>query len=60
MSNQKWLSDITYVRTDEGWLYLACILDLYGREIVGWAMDERMTKELVIDALRQAKNVSGE
>jgi len=52
--NQKWVSDITYIPTDEGWLYLAGILDLYGREIVGWAMGERMTKELVINALRQA------
>ena len=53
-SNQKWVSDITYISTDEGWLYLAGILDLYGREIVGWAMGERMTKELVMQALRQA------
>ena len=53
--NTKWLSDITYVKTDEGWLYLACVLDLYGREPVGWAMGERMTKELAINALKQAK-----
>jgi putative transposase len=53
--NKKWLSDITYIKTDEGWLYFACILDLYGREPVGWAMGERMTKELVISALKQAK-----
>ena len=52
--NQKWLSDITYVATDEGWLYVACTLDLYGREIVGWSMGERMTKDLVIDCLKQA------
>ena len=52
--NEKWLSDITYVATDEGWLYVACILDLYGREIVGWSMGERMTKGLVIDCLNQA------
>jgi len=52
--NQKWLSDITYVPTDEGWLYVACILDLYGREIVGWSMEERMTKDLVINCLKQA------
>ena len=52
--NQKWASDITYIPTDEGWLYLAGILDLYGREIAGWAMGERMTKELVIQALKQA------
>ena len=53
--NQKWVSDITYVPTDEGWLYVAGILDLYGREVVGWSMGERMTKGLVIEALQQAK-----
>jgi putative transposase len=52
--NQKWVSDITYIPTDEGWLYLACIMDLYGREPVGWAMSDRMTKELVMAALKQA------
>ena len=52
--NQKWVSDITYIATDEGWLYLAGILDLHGREVVGWAMGERMTKRLVIQALNQA------
>jgi len=52
--NQKWVSDITYVPTDEGWLYVAGILDLYGREVIGWAMGDRMTKNLVIDCLNQA------
>jgi len=52
--NEKWVSDITYIPTDEGWLYLAGILDLHGREPVGWAMGDRMTKELVIQALNQA------
>lgn len=52
--NQKWVSDITYIPTDEGWLYLAGILDLHGRELAGWAMDSRMKKELVMDAFRQA------
>ena len=52
--NQKWVSDITYVPTDEGWLYVAGIMDLYGREVIGWAMDERMTKELVIGCMDQA------
>ena len=52
--NEKWVSDITYVATDEGWLYVAGILDLYGHEVVGWAMGERMTKELVISCLNQA------
>ena len=53
--NQKWVSDITYIATDEGWLYLAGILDLHGREIAGWAMGKRMTRELVIQALNQAR-----
>ena len=57
--NQKWVSDITYIKTDEGWLYLAGILDLYGKEIAGWAMGERMTKELVISCLKQAKGRRG-
>jgi len=57
--NEKWVSDITYVATDEGWLYVAGILDLYGREVVGWAMGERMTKGLVMDCLRQAKTRRG-
>ena len=52
--NQVWLSDLTYIRTQEGWLYLTAVLDLYPREIVGWAMGARMTQQLVIDALRMA------
>jgi len=52
--DQAWTADITYVATAEGWLYLAIVLDLYTRQIVGWAMRERMTKDLVIDALRMA------
>jgi len=55
LPNQKWVSDITYIPTDEGWLYLAGVLDLHGREMVGWAMSDRMTKALCIDALKQAK-----
>jgi len=54
--NQAWVSDITYIATDEGWLYLAAVMDLYSGKIVGWAMEERMTQELVISALRQAIN----
>jgi len=49
-----WVSDITYIATREGWLYLAAVMDLYSGKIVGWAMSERMTKELVISALKQA------
>ena len=51
---QKWVSDITYVPTGEGFLYVAGILDLYDRSIVGWAMETHMRKELVIEALNQA------
>ena len=52
--DRKWVSDITYIATDEGWLYLAVVLDLYARRVVGWAMDGRMTAVLVCDALRMA------
>ena len=52
--NQKWLADITYIRTLEGWLYLAVILDLHSRRIVGWAMSKRMTSDLTIAALKAA------
>jgi transposase InsO family protein len=53
--NQVWVSDITYVRTEEGWLYLAAVMDLYTKEIVGYAMSERINKELVQVALQMAK-----
>jgi putative transposase len=52
--DQIWTADITYLATDQGWLYLAVVLDLYTRQIVGWAMRERMTQDLVVDALRMA------
>jgi putative transposase len=52
--NAKWCADITYIPTQEGWLFLAVILDLFSRRIMGWAMAARMTKELVCDALRMA------
>jgi putative transposase len=52
--NQVWVADITYLWTDEGWLFLAAVKDLHTCEIVGWAMDSRMTKTLVVDALRAA------
>jgi transposase InsO family protein len=51
---QKWLADITYIATLEGWLYLAAVLDLYTRRIVGWAMSDRMTSDLTIAALEMA------
>ncbi len=53
-ANTVWASDITYVRTDEGWIYLAAILDIYSRQIVGWSMKERLTQDLTIKALQQA------
>ena len=52
--NQVWASDITYIWTAEGWLYLAVVMDLFSRTIVGWSMSERMTRELVINAFVMA------
>jgi len=52
--NQKWVADISYIRTREGWLYLAVLMDLFSRMIVGWALRERLTASLAIDALRMA------
>ena len=52
--NQKWVADLTYIATEEGWLYVATVLDLFSRKIIGLAMSERMTTDLVIQALRQA------
>ncbi len=52
--NQRWVSDITYVRTSEGWLYVAVILDLYSRKVVGWATSTRLRRDLVLEALRMA------
>ena len=49
-----WVADITYVPTDEGWLYLAGVKDLHTCQLVGWAIDRRMTKELALAALRMA------
>jgi putative transposase len=52
--NQAWVSDVTYIGTDEGWLYLGCVLDLGSRRIVGWSMSDRMKARLVCDALTMA------
>jgi putative transposase len=52
--NQKWGSDISYVWTAEGWLYLAIVVDLYSRRIVGWAVSDRLRKELPMAALQRA------
>lgn len=52
--DKAWVADITYLSTAEGWLYLACVLDLGSRRIVGWSMSQRLTAELACDALRMA------
>jgi len=52
--NQKWLTDITYIPTQKGWLYLAAVLDVFSRRIVGWSMSERIDTKLVKSALQQA------
>lgn len=52
--DQAWVADITYVPTAEGWLYLAAVMDLHTRMIVGWSMEGRMTRDLIINALRMA------
>ena len=49
-----WVGDITYIATDEGWLYLAVVIDLFSRQVVGWSLREDMTSNIVIDALRMA------
>ena len=52
--NQRWAADFTYVDTAEGWLFLAVVLDLFSRRVVGWSMQEQMTSQLVMDALTMA------
>lgn len=52
--NERWLADITYIATREGWLYLAVVEDLYSRMVVGWSMAERMESRLVVEALEMA------
>ncbi len=54
LPNQRWVADITYVPTSEGWLYLSIIMDLYSRKVIGWAMSDRMTDSIVTDALKMA------
>ncbi|TVQ74722.1 MAG: IS3 family transposase, partial [Oceanospirillales bacterium] len=55
--NQVWAGDVTYCRTGEGWMYLAVVMDLYSRRIVGWHIDKRMTADLVSKALIKAFNL---
>ena len=52
--NEFWATDITHIRTHEGWLYLAVVLDLFSRRVIGWSMQPRITSELVVDALLMA------
>lgn len=52
--NEVWTSDITYVPTNEGWLYLAAVLDIYSRKVIGWQLDKRLNTELVEEALKHA------
>jgi putative transposase len=53
-ANQKWVADITYIATLEGWLYLAAVIDLFTRKVVGWSMSERIDSRLAVDALEMA------
>lgn len=52
--NEKWVSDITYIKVDKGFVYLAVIMDLFSRKIIGWALDTTMTNQLIIDAFNMA------
>ena len=52
--NQVWVTDITYIRTYEGWLYLAVVIDLFSRQIIGWSMQSKMHADLVLNALLMA------
>lgn len=54
LPDQVWVTDITYIRTHEGWLYLTAVIDLYSRMVVGWSMSSTMATELVLDALTMA------
>jgi putative transposase len=53
-ANRVWVTDITYIRTYEGWLYLAVVIDLFSRHVVGWSMKSTLTREIVLDALLMA------
>lgn len=52
--NEKWVSDITYIKTDEGWLYLCVFIDLFSRQVIGWSMSKRINRHLVCNALNMA------
>jgi putative transposase len=53
-SNEVWTGDITYIRTEEGWLYLAAVIDIYSRKVIGWQLDKNLNSELVERALKNA------
>jgi putative transposase len=57
--NEKWAGDITYIPTTEGWLYLAVVIDLFSRKVIGWSMGERITAELATNALEMAQKARG-
>ena len=52
--NEKWVSDITYIELDDGWVYLAVVMDLFSRQVIGWSIDDQMTVDLVRDAFSMA------
>ena len=52
--DKRWVTDITYIRTHEGWVYLAVVVDLFSRKVIGWSMQPRMTKDIVLNALLMA------
>ncbi len=54
MPNEAWVTDITYIRTHEGWLYLSLVIDLFSRQVVGWSMGNRIDTQLALDALLMA------
>ncbi len=55
--DEKWVADVTYIPTREGWLFLAAVLDLYSRRIIGWSMSDRLTSKLAQEALKNALNL---
>jgi transposase InsO family protein len=54
-----WVVDITYIHTVEGWLYLAAVMDLFNRKVIGWATSSRITRKLAVDALQMALDQHG-
>lgn len=52
--NERWVTDITYIRLLEGWLYFAVVVDLFSRKVIGWSMQTRMIKDIVLNALLMA------